>query len=273
MNTNVINPAKIVASIKKEILQQKLDKLADHMKNPTGCLFLYEADIPALTEGWHEYDPLSQKRFRWTTSEFSFIYNLGQASHVSFHIEDAYSHRKITSVVIHLFIEDTYIESQSVDRSGIVTFSVPLTMQNKPVVIKCRLTHRQNRLRDDFQMQPGALSVAVRSIVSAQLSNKRIDQYLKREEQWNRLREEYNKRKEHMNIHASIDSFLKNSSRFLYIKKVLYRMLRLYTSVQSQYNRMSLEQMDNLYKSMRVQLDIMYETEILRSLHLEEPSI
>jgi len=237
INDTKINTAQIVERIRESIKKNKIAYLKKINSKLTGIIDTTE-NSEFLVSGWHENESICGQRARWTKKQASFLFNSGHSGIINLEIVATPPLGK-EPLVITLFVGKKKIADKLIKspQQQIISFLLPKIFQNKNIQPALKLSRTFCPMKEGLSSDFRNLGIAIKKISNipiTEIGSKYIPQLIEYE---SFVPLELEKIKYHINP----ENLLPSNTPLKFIKKIILRVIKVYTSVQIGFNSYTLE--------------------------------
>lgn len=225
-----IDIQKIIQDIRRGIRNKKLSYIKDLKKDIPEHIDTTE-NSEYLLDGWYENESIAGTRAKWTKKSFSFYYNLRKSNKICLEIIAGPPKLNKKSLQIVFFINKQKIDSCFINETQTVVFGVPSKFKEKPLIYNFKLSYDWEPAQDS-RYYPRRQGVAIKSISNRNLSLSSVIYH----EIFDEFRKEASFELERINYHLNPTNLLPDNTKLKFFKKLILRILRVYTSVQIGFN-------------------------------------
>ncbi|MBU1129746.1 class I SAM-dependent methyltransferase [Patescibacteria group bacterium] len=228
-----INVSKVVEAIRKEIGKKKVAYLKELNQNLPSILNTAE-NSEYLLEGWYESDVIGGQRARWTKQEFSFLFNPGGSKRINLEIVSTPPDVSEHFLGLAFFVGGKLICKKRIISTGGQILWLPLAnnFRSKNLTVKIRLS----RTFCPAQLTKGGdirqLGIGISKISNTRLTNTG-SKYLPELAGYETM---VLMQAERVRLHANPETFLPKGTKLKFLKLLILRIIKVFTSVQTTFN-------------------------------------
>lgn len=237
-----INIEKIVDSIRTDIKKKKIQYIQTLSEHTPDILDVY-TNSEFLLEGWHEPESLAGTRARWTEPECSFLFNIRDSLVLKVNIIHALVDLAKKPLLIELHIENKKVAQQQLTEvPSVLSFEVPKQYHHKTLPYTLIFKQFYKPAEEGMNIDMRKLGVVIKTISNLDISEVG-ERYLPT---MNDIEYNIKFNEDRLKVHSNPENLFPDQTKFKFVKKMILRIMRLYTTVQVAFNRYVVEHLSQL---------------------------
>jgi 2-polyprenyl-3-methyl-5-hydroxy-6-metoxy-1,4-benzoquinol methylase len=228
-----VDVEKIIDNIKQSIKKNRVKHLQELGKKLPGTIDAI-ASSEYLLRGWHKKEMIGEKSGRWTQKEFSLLFNSNQSDTANLEIIALPPDIDEKPLRISLKVNGKKIDEKKVNRAGIqiITFNLPKKYLGKNIILDFSLSRTFTPVEKMAGSDIRKLGIAVSKVTNQKITALGSEYLPELVEFQSQAPLQLEKIKYHVNP----ENKLPHQTRAKFFKKLILRVIKVYTSVQIGFN-------------------------------------